>query len=122
MIGFGILGCGRIAKRHLDLIGGNQIGGARLAAICDCAEDRLDAAKQQYQISAYSRLEDMLADPAVDVVSVLTPSGMHAEHAIAAAQAGKHVVVEKPMALRLSDADRMIAACDAARVKLFIRV
>jgi predicted dehydrogenase len=62
----------------------------------------------------------MLADPSVDVVSVLTPSGMHAEHAIAAAAAGKHVVVEKPMALRLEDADAMIAACDRAGVKLFV--
>jgi predicted dehydrogenase len=62
----------------------------------------------------------LLADPEIDVVTVLTPSGMHAEHAIAVANAGKHVVVEKPMALRLEDADAMIAACDRAGVKLFV--
>jgi len=56
----------------------------------------------------------------IDVVAVLTPSGMHPEHVIACAKAGKHVVVEKPMALRLQDADDMIRACDEAGVKLFI--
>lgn len=120
MIKFGVVGCGRIAKRHLDLLGGGQIAGAELVAICDNAPDRLEAARQRHNVVAYDSLDTMLADPAVEVVTVLTPSGMHAEHAIAAANAGKHVVVEKPMALRLEDADAMIAACDRARVKLFV--
>lgn len=120
MIKFGVVGCGRISKRHLDLLGGNHIAGAQLAAICDNDPVRLEAARQRHNVAAYESLHDMLADGSVDVVSVLTPSGMHAEHAIAAANAGKHVVVEKPMALRLEDADAMIAACDRARVKLFV--
>jgi predicted dehydrogenase len=120
MIRFGVVGCGRISKRHLDLLGGNQIEGAVLTAICDNNPDRVDAARQRHNVAAYDSLGAMLADPSVDVVSVLTPSGMHAEHAIAAAAAGKHVVVEKPMALRLEDADAMIAACDRAGVKLFV--
>lgn len=120
MIKFGVVGCGRIAKRHLDLLGGGQIAGARLVAICDNVPERLAAAKAKHDVTAYDSLDAMLADPQVEVVVVLTPSGMHAEHAIAAAQAGKHVLVEKPMALRLADADAMIAACDRARVKLFV--
>ena len=120
MINFGVIGCGRISKRHLDLLGGGQIDAAKLVAICDSDSSRLDAARQRYNVSAYGSLDAMLADPAIEVVTVLTPSGMHAEHAIAAAAAGKHVVVEKPMALRLEDADAMIAACDRARVKLFV--
>lgn len=120
MINFGVIGCGRISKRHLDLLGGGQIDGAKLVAICDKNFSRLDAARQRHKVSAYGSLDAMLADPAIEVVTVLTPSGMHAEHAIAAAAAGKHVVVEKPMALRLEDADAMIAACDRARVKLFV--
>ncbi len=120
MIKFGVVGCGRIARRHLDLLGGNQIDGAELAAICDCDPAKLEAARQRYNVASYNNLDAMLADPSIDVVTVLTPSGMHAEHAIASAQAGKHVVVEKPMALRLEDADAMIAACDRARVKLFV--
>ncbi|VVS98469.1 Oxidoreductase [Sphingomonas sp. EC-HK361] len=120
MIKFGVVGCGRIAKRHLDLLGGGEIDGAELVAICDNDPARLEAARQRHNVAAYDSLDAMLADPAVEVVTVLTPSGMHAEHAIAAARAGKHVVVEKPMALRLEDADAMIAACDRARVKLFV--
>lgn len=120
MIKFGVLGCGRISKRHLDLLGGGKIGDAILAAICDNQPDRLAAAKVRHDVTAYADYDALLADPNVDVVVVLTPSGMHAEHAIAAANAGKHVIVEKPMALRLDDADAMIAACDRARVKLFV--
>jgi predicted dehydrogenase len=60
----------------------------------------------------------MLADPEVDVVCICTPSGQHAAQAIAAARAGKHVLVEKPMALSLADADEMMAACERASVKL----
>jgi predicted dehydrogenase len=62
----------------------------------------------------------MISAVPIDVICVLTPSGMHPAHAIAAARAGKHVVVEKPMALRLQDADAMIQACDASGVKLFV--
>jgi len=120
MIKFGVIGCGRIAKRHLDLLGGGQIDGASLVAICDNDPGRLEAARQRHNVAAYADYDAMLADPEVEIVTVLTPSGMHAEHAIAAARAGKHVVVEKPMALRLEDADAMIAACDRAGVKLFV--
>ncbi len=120
MINFGVLGCGRIAKRHCDLLGSGQIGGARLAAICDTLPERLGQFHSAHNVKAYDNFEKLLNDPAIDVVSILTPSGMHAEHAIKAARAGKHVVVEKPMALRLDDADAMIRACDEARVKLFV--
>src|SRR5207237_2613677 len=71
-------------------------------------------------VPAYEHLDDLLARPDIQVISVLTPSGLHAEHAIACAKAGKHVVVEKPMALRLDDADAMIRACDKAGVQLFV--
>jgi predicted dehydrogenase len=62
----------------------------------------------------------MLAAPGIDAVSVLTPSGMHADHAVAVARSGRHIVVEKPMALTLPDADRMIAEADEAGVRLFV--
>lgn len=64
----------------------------------------------------------MLAREDIDAVAVLTPSGLHPQHAIACARAGKHVIVEKPMALRLQDADDMIRACEVAGVKLFVDV
>lgn len=117
---FGIVGCGRISKRHSEILSSGLIGGAQLSAVCDIQPERADEMAQKFAVTAYYSLEDMLNSGEIDVVSILTPSGMHAEHTIAAANAGKHVVVEKPMALRLEDADAMIAACDRARVKLFV--
>ena len=120
VIRFGLLGCGRIAKRHSDLLGGGHIAGAKLVAVCDELPERADQIAARFDIPAHYRLDDLLSRSDVDAVSVLTPSGMHPSHAIAVAQAGRHVIVEKPMALRLEDADAMIRACDRAGVKLFV--
>jgi predicted dehydrogenase len=120
MIRFGLLGCGRIAKRHSDLLGGNHIQGARLVAVCDLVRARADAIAAKFGVPVHYDMDEFLARKDIDAVAVLTPSGMHPEHVIACARAGKHVVVEKPMALRLQDADAMIRACDEAGVKLFI--
>ena len=120
MIRFGLLGCGRIAKRHSELLGGNHIDGADLVAVCDPIHVRADAIASKFAVPAIYDISDFLSRKDIDAVAVLTPSGMHREHVIACAEAGKHVVVEKPMALRLDDADDMIRACDKAGVKLFI--
>ena len=120
MIRFGLLGCGRIAKRHSDLLGGNHIDGAGLVAVCDTVRNRADAIAAKFGVPATYDIEAFLARQDIDAVAVLTPSGMHPAHVIACAKAGKHVVVEKPMALRLQDADDMIRACDEAGVKLFV--
>ncbi|WP_028161500.1 Gfo/Idh/MocA family protein [Bradyrhizobium elkanii] len=120
MIRFGLLGCGRIAERHADLLGGNRIEGATLAAVCDLVRTRADALAAKFGVDAHYDIDDFLARKDVDAVALLTPSGMRREHVIACANAGKHVVVEKPMALRLRDADDMIRACDEAGVKLFV--
>jgi UDP-N-acetyl-2-amino-2-deoxyglucuronate dehydrogenase len=120
MISFALLGCGRIAKRHAELLGTGQIAGARLVAVCDADAVRADAFATRYGVPAFTGLGQMLAHPGIDVVAVLTPSGEHAKHAIEIAAAGKHVVVEKPMALTLEDADAMVVAADRARVRLFV--
>jgi UDP-N-acetyl-2-amino-2-deoxyglucuronate dehydrogenase len=120
VIKFGLLGCGRIAKRHSDLLGGGHIAGAELVAVCDDVRERADAVAARFGVPAFYHIDEFLGQKDLDAVSVLTPSGMHPAHAIAAAKAGKHVIVEKPMALRLEDADTMIRACDAAGVKLFV--
>lgn len=120
MIRFGLLGCGRISKRHSDLLGGNHIKGAKLVAVCDTVQQRADAVGLKYSVPASYNMDEFLSQQSFDAVAVLTPSGDHPEHVIACARAGKHVVVEKPMALRLQDADAMIRACDEAGVKLFV--
>src|ERR1700733_2246634 len=120
MIRFGLLGCGRIAKRHSELLGGGHVDGAALVAVCDPVRARADAIASKFDVPASYDIDEFLARGDIDAVAVLTPSGMHPAHVIACARAGKHVVVEKPMALRLPDADDMIRACDNAGVKLFI--
>src|SRR5437868_1532434 len=107
---FALLGCGRISRKHVDAI--TKATGARLVAVCDVDEKRASSLASKLGISSFTDLDEMLrAMPEIDVVNVLTPTGLHAEHAVKVASYGKHVVVEKPMALRLEDADAMIMAC-----------
>ena len=120
MIRFAIVGCGRIAKRHAELLGTGQIKGATLAAVCDIVPERAKAFAERFSVPGFISIEELLAQSDIDVITVLTPSGMHADLAVQAARAGRHIVVEKPMALTLEDADRMIAAADAAGVRLFV--
>jgi hypothetical protein len=93
MIKFGPLACGRIAKGHCDLLGGNHIDGATLTAVCDSIRMRADIAPK-FGVPAGYDIDDFSARKDTDAVAVLTPSGMHLEHVIACARAGKHVVVE----------------------------
>jgi len=120
MLGFALVGCGRIAKRHSELLGHNQIGNARLVAVSDVVKSKAEAIGERFGVPSYADMHAMMQSEKVDVVVVLTASGLHAEHVIALAKYGKHIVVEKPMALSLGDADKMIEACDRAGVKLFV--
>ena len=120
MINFALVGCGRISKRHSELLGENQIAGAQLVAVCDKIVSKAKVIADKYSIPVYSCLHDMMKTEKIDVVVVLTESGLHAQHTIELAPYGAHVVVEKPMALTLDDADAMIEACDKYGVKLFV--
>jgi len=120
MINFALVGCGRISKRHSELLGENQIAGAQLVAVCDKIVSKAQVIADKYSIPLYSCLHDMMKAEKIDVVVVLTESGLHAQHTIELAPYGAHVVVEKPMALTLDDADAMIEACDKHGVKLFV--
>ncbi|WP_375227385.1 Gfo/Idh/MocA family protein [Roseobacter sp. S98] len=120
MLKFALIGCGRISKRHAQLLGGNEIDGAELTAVCDINAESAKLVGEEYGVPYYTDLDEMMSKHRPDVVSVLTESGNHAGPSIAAAGYGAHVVVEKPMALTLNDADAVIAACDRAGVKLFV--
>lgn len=120
MLKFALVGCGRIAKRHSELLGMDQIKGAKLVAACDIDLSKAKTIGQQFDIPYFSDMHQMIQEVPCDVVVILTESGNHAKHAVELAKHGKHIVVEKPMALTLDDADAMIRACDLAGVKLFV--
>jgi UDP-N-acetyl-2-amino-2-deoxyglucuronate dehydrogenase len=116
---FALLGCGRVARKHIDVLQKNDQ--ARIVAVCDTELERARQVAGKLDVPHFADLDDMLrAVPDIDIVNILTPTGLHAQHAVRIAAHGKHVVVEKPMALRLEDADQMILACDRAGVRLFV--
>ena len=116
-LGFAILGAGMVAEYHLNAIQECADLGARLVRVGHYNPARYEDISERFGAPA-SSYEELLADPAVDAVCICTPSGHHAQQAIAAASSGKHVLVEKPMALSLADADAMIAACRENGVQL----
>ncbi len=115
-IGFGVIGCGMIANFHAKAIA--DIRGAKLAACFDMFPASADRFAKSTGCTPYHDLKAMLADPNVDVVTICTPSGAHLEPAVAAANAGKHVIVEKPLEITLKRCDKIIDACEKAGVVL----
>lgn len=120
MIKVGLLGCGRISKRHSDLLKSGEIKGAKLAAVCDIDSQKGSELGKICNVPNYTNLQEMCANCNLDLVSVLTQSGQHAEHVIELSKLVKNILVEKPMALTLEDSDLMISACNRNKCKLFI--
>ncbi len=122
LIRFALLGCGRITSKHADPIFKGQVADAELAAVCDINKEAADRLAAKYNVPAFYSLDELLHQTKVqfDVVSVLTPSGLHPEHSIQALSKGKHVVVEKPMALRLEDGEEMIKTAKKHERMLFV--
>lgn len=118
MLKFALVGCGRIAQKHIDAIA--HIDRARLVAVCDSNKERAQKTGEATGLPYYVNFHEMLAKEAIDVVTVLTPSGLHAQHVLALAPYKKHLIVEKPMALTLDDADAMIRVCRQNGIKLFV--
>jgi predicted dehydrogenase len=118
---FALVGCGRIARRHAELLGTGAIAGAELVAVCDTDWSKAEALGKQYNVPHFGVIGEMMSvGPTIDVVSILTESGRHAENVIEVAGYAKHIVVEKPMALTLDDADQMIEACAESGSRLFV--
>ena len=115
-ITFGLIGCGRVAPRHAQSYG--QGRETRLVAVADIRSDRAQRFAEEYRADPYANYHDLLARPDIDAVSICVPSGLHAQVAIDALQAGKHVLVEKPIALSLADADHMIAVARECGLRL----
>ena len=117
-LNFAVIGCGRIAPHHIGAI--HQIPQAKLAMVADIVPERAQAFGERYGVPWATDYCDVLEREGIDVVNICTPSGLHAQMAIEAARAGKHVVVEKPMALTLEDADAMIATAAEHGVTLAV--
>ncbi len=116
-IGFAVLGAGMIAEFHARAVAENAGRGARLVAVGHYRKERFRDIEQSFGVPCMSE-DALLENPDVDVVCICTPSGQHSAQTIRAAEAGKHVLVEKPMAVTLAEADAMIAACQKQQVNL----
>jgi UDP-N-acetyl-2-amino-2-deoxyglucuronate dehydrogenase len=118
MFKFAIIGCGFIAKKHADAI--SKINNAKLVAVCDKVTGTMEYYIDEYGVNGYTELEDMLKSEEVDVVCICTPSGFHASIAVQLAEAKKHIIVEKPIAMTLEDTKRIINSCKLNGVKLSV--
>src|SRR4051812_19612199 len=114
---FAVVGLGMGVTHCKDL---RDAKGCELVALCDASPERLEQNKKEFGARGYTDYAELLRDPDVDVVNICTPSGTHADLSVAALQAGKHVICEKPPDVTLEAVDRMIAARDASGMVLTV--
>src|ERR1700693_4009989 len=117
-VGVGLIGYGAIAQAHAASI--TATPGLGLAAVCDVSDERRGLAAREWSVRTHARMEDLLDDAAVGLVVVGTPPSIHADSVMAALRAGKHVVCEKPFAIRVEEVDRMIDAAAARDLVLTV--
>ena len=113
-----LVGCGRISRNHFEAI--DKVDGLSLTGVCDVVPERAREWAERQGVPGFTSYEEMLQRVECDLVSICTPSGLHAAHGAVAARAGKHVITEKPMAISLGQADELVKACDEAGVFLFV--
>ena len=113
-----LVGCGRISRNHFEAIA--KVPELELVAVADKDVGRAEREGALYGVPSFGSLEAMLSAVPSDLVSICTPSGLHPQHGVLSAQAGRHVLTEKPMAISLAGADDLVQACDAAGVHLFV--
>src|SRR4051812_25873435 len=116
VLNFGIVGYGMIAKIHAACI--DEIEGAKLLAVCGNNRYKAETFAADYEAEVYTEFQKMLDNKDIDVVCILTPSGTHAELGTAAALAGKHIIVEKPIDITLEKTDKLLETCLVNNVKL----
>jgi len=114
---FALVGCGRIAQRHAEHI--NNYG--TLSAVCDIELIKAKKLGEKYNARYYLNIEEMLENENenIDVVTICSPNGLHAEHSILSLNSGFHVLCEKPMAINVHDCGEMIKAAESANKRLF---
>ena len=113
-----LVGCGRISRNHFEAIA--KVPEIELVSVADVALSRAEREGEAHGVPAFDSLETMLDAVPSDMVTICTPSGLHPHHGVIAAERGRHVLTEKPMAISLAGADELVKACDAAGVHLFV--
>ena len=113
-----LVGCGRISQKHFEAIQSEKK--FILTGVCDTNIERAKLIGKQYNVPHFKNLEKMLESLKIDILSICTPSGLHPQHGIIAAEHKIHIITEKPMATRLNEADALIQACDRHNVHLFV--
>ncbi len=119
---YALIGCGRIAVNHIKAALNNKL---QIVAVCDVIADKMDALLAKYDLQSdtaikhYTDYKQMLAEnPDIELISIATESGLHAEIALYCIEQGKNVIIEKPMAMSIADADKIIAAAQKYNVKV----
>ncbi len=120
-VSFALVGCGAIAKKHVHVIQ-NYLEGAEIVGFCDKVYDRAKKYGDELGVPSFTSVQSMMDDigEEVDIVNIVTPSGVHHKNVLELVEYGKPLVVEKPIALRLEEADEILKVCDAHRVKIFV--
>jgi predicted dehydrogenase len=114
-IGFGVVGLG-MGTHHAKAI--QSAKGAKLIAVCDIDEGRLNRTVEEHKVKSYKSYDDMLKDDEIEVINVCVPSGMHVDMAIQAIEAGKNIIVEKPVDIKVEKIDKLIEVGNKAGVKM----
>ncbi len=120
---FAIIGCGRISKNHIDALI-NNYEKCKLVAVCDVVEERANERKKLYEekidekVNGYTDYKNMLEKESIDCVAICTESGYHAKIALDCLNAGKHILIEKPMAMTVKDADKINNLAREKRLKV----
>ena len=114
-----VVGCGRVSKNHFNAIA-RRSDDIELVAVCDVDERALHVHANKYGVKGYSSLWKLLSSEQLDLVALCTPSGLHPQQALLAAEFKVSVITEKPMATKWTDGLRMVKGCDDALVRLFV--
>ena len=113
---FAIIGCGRISKKHIELFIKKRITKGILVGICDTNIDKAKKYSLLYKIPFFKKADQLIINTNPDVIVILTESGNHAKHVIKLSKFKKHIIVEKPMALKVKDAQAMISSCKKNKI------
>lgn len=114
-----VVGCGKIAQNHFQAIKAHA-NDLELVAICDPHPATLQRVAQEQNVPAYESIDELISGTDADIVTLCTPSGLHANQTLQLAAHGKSIITEKPMAIRWDDGLQMVRACDDAGVRLFV--